>query len=209
MNPRLASLCLVIAAAPGALAAQQAPRAPEKSVGAYHVETNEDLQPTTLPALPSGMTVDMLVDGDRIFHGKGGCFACHGAEAQGLPAAGDGITSALFYARHEWTSIDSLITLGVPDALTRSPIAMPARGARGDLTEDEVRRVAAYVWAISGVKGEPWPGGHATHGGLVPPGSTKGTAPTQPVRVRRMVPTPTPGQATGTERSRSHPEVKP
>ena len=82
--------------------------------------------------------------------------------------------------------LDSLITAGVPDALTRSPIAMPARGARGDLTEDEVRRVAAYVWAISGVRGEPWPGGHASHAGLVPAGSTKGTAPTKPVK-RSMV----------------------
>ena len=38
---------------------------------------------------------------------------------------------------------------GIPDALTRSPIAMPARGARGDLTAEQVQRVAAYVWAIS------------------------------------------------------------
>ena len=180
-------LCaLALCTIPRAVAAQVAPRGAERPTGAYHVDTNEELQQATLPALPPGMTTDMLVEGDRIFHGKGGCFACHGAEAQGLPAAGDGITSALFYARHEWRSIDSLITAGVPDALTRSPIAMPARGARGDLTEDEVRRVAAYVWAISGVRGEPWPGGHASHAGLVPAGSTKGTAPTKPVK-RSMV----------------------
>jgi mono/diheme cytochrome c family protein len=156
--------------------AQQAHRAAEQPKAQYRVETNEQLQPATLPPLPAGMTVDMLVDGDRLFHGRGGCFACHGAEAQGLPAAGDGITSALFYARHEWRSIDSLITAGIPDALTRSPIAMPARGARGDLSPEEIRRLAAYVWAISGVKGEPWPGGHPSHAGLVPPGSTQGTA---------------------------------
>ena len=194
---------------PASLAAQAAPRAPEKPPTTFKVQTNEELQPTALPALPAGMTTDMLVEGDRIFHGKGGCFACHGAEAQGLPAAGDGITTALFYARHEWRSIDSLITAGIPDALTRSPIAMPARGARGDLTAEEIQRVAAYVWAINGVRGEPWPGGHASHGGLVPPGSTKGTAPSQPMRAREMPATPSAGQRTGTARSTNHAERKP
>lgn len=184
--------------------AQSERRGAEQPRRDYTVQTNEELQPTVLPPLPVGMTVDMLVEGDRIFHGTGGCFACHGAEAQGLPAAGDGITSALAYARHEWRSIDSLITNGMPDVLTRSPIAMPARGARGDLTEEEVRRVAAYVWAISAVRGEPWPGGHASHFGLVPAGATRGTAPTKPVRVRSQVPTPTQGQEQGTARSATH-----
>jgi cytochrome c5 len=189
---------------PTALVAQQSTRTAEKPRARYTVETNEDLQPTVLPPMPFGMTVDMLVEGDRLFHGKGGCFACHGAEAQGLPAAGDGITSALSYARHEWRSIDSLITAGMPDAISRSPIAMPARGARGDLTAEEIHRLAAYVWAISAVRGEPWPGGHGSHAGLVPPGSTKGTAPDKPVRVRNMVPTPSHGQVTGTARSTNH-----
>jgi mono/diheme cytochrome c family protein len=189
---------------PGALAAQQSSHAAETPRARYTVETNEDLQPTVLPPMPVGMTVDMLVEGDRLFHGRGGCFACHGAEAQGLPAAGDGITSALSYARHEWRSIDSLITAGMPDAISRSPIAMPARGARGDLTAAEIQRLAAYVWAISAVRGEPWPGGHTSHAGLVPPGSTKGTAPDKPVRVRHMVPTPSRGQVTGTARSTNH-----
>ena len=138
-----------------------------------------------LPPLPTGMTVDMLVRGDELFHGRAGCFACHGSEAQGLPAAGDGITSSLAYARHEWGSIDSLIRAGIPDAITRSPIAMPARGARGDLTSEETQRLAAYVWAISVVRGEPWPGGHTSHAGMAPPGSTKGTAPSRPNVGRR------------------------
>ncbi len=184
---RMAAVLTLAGAAavlPSPAVAQRASNAAAHPSAKYTVATNEELQPTTLPPLPAGMTIDMLVEGDRLFHGRGGCFACHGAEAQGLPAAGDGITSALFYARHEWRSIDSVITAGIPDVLTRSPIAMPARGARGDLTPEEMRRVAAYVWAISGVRGEPWPGGHTSHAGLVPPGSTKGTAPSSPVRRR-------------------------
>jgi mono/diheme cytochrome c family protein len=171
--------------------AQRAPRAPESPQSKYKVETNEELQPAMLPALPIGMTMDMIMEGDRLFHGKGGCFACHGSEAQGLPAAGDGITSALFYARPEWRSLDSLIGQGIPDGLTRSPIAMPARGARGDLSREEIMRISAYVWAINAVRGEPWPGGHTGHASMVPPGSTTGTSPAKPVRVRGQVP-PTP-----------------
>ncbi|MGI8548340.1 MAG: hypothetical protein ACR2M1_13590, partial [Gemmatimonadaceae bacterium] len=68
------------------------------------MQTNDDLQPTTLPPMPVGMTTATLVRGDEIFHGKGGCFACHGTEGQGLPAAGDALTTSLSYARYEWKS---------------------------------------------------------------------------------------------------------
>ena len=181
-------LTATVSLAPIAGHAQQSSRARARALPPYAVDTNDELQPATLPPLPPGMTIDKIVDGDRLFHARAGCFACHGAEAQGLPSAGDGITSALFYARHEWKSLDSLITVGIPDVLTRSPIAMPARGARGDLTESEINHLAAYVWAISAVRGEPWPGGHASHGGMVPWGSTKGTAPIRPVRPNGITP---------------------
>jgi mono/diheme cytochrome c family protein len=184
-------------------------RAAAKPASQLTIETNEDLQPTALPPLPVGMTTQMLVEGDKLFHGRGGCFACHGTEAQGLPAAGDGITSSLSYARHEWRSLDSLIRAGVPDAITRSPIAMPARGARGDLSDAEIQQLSAYIWAISGVKGEPWPGGHASHVNMVPAGSTQGTAPTKPVRVRTMVPTPAPVRKSPSDRSGKHENPRP
>ena len=141
------------------------------------IDVPDEMQPDTLPTLPPGMTVEMIQHGDSLFHGRAGCFGCHGTEGQGLPAAGDALTVELDYVAYNWGSIDSLISSGIPDALTRSPIAMPARGARGDLTAEEIRWVAAYVWAISQTHGEPWPGGHASHVGMVPPGSTAGTVP--------------------------------
>ncbi|CAN5895912.1 hypothetical protein BH11GEM2_BH11GEM2_07710 [soil metagenome] len=138
--------------------------------------TNEDLQPTRLPPLPVTVTVPDLVDGDRIFHSSGGCFACHGTEGEGLPAAGAAVTTGLAYVPVDVSAIATLIAQGLPDAMTRSPIGMPARGARGNLTPVEITHVAEYVWAISQVRGEPWIGGHASHFHLVPPGSTSGTA---------------------------------
>lgn len=144
--------------------------------------TNEELQPAQLPPLPPGMTTDVLVDGDRIFHSTGGCFACHGAEGEGLPAAGAAITTGLAYVPTDVKAIAALIAQGLPDADTRSPIAMPPRGAKGNLTPVEIEHVASYVWAISQTRGEPWPGGHASHFHLIPPGSTSGTAsPDRPV----------------------------
>jgi mono/diheme cytochrome c family protein len=138
--------------------------------------THDDLQPAQLPPLPSGMTIETIVAGDAIYHGKGNCFACHGAEGEGLPAAGDALTVSLNWAQYNWNSIDSLIAHGIPQVLTRSPIQMPPRGGKSNLTSDETRRVAAYVWAISRTRGEPWPGGHSSHSSLVPPGAGKGTA---------------------------------
>ena len=128
-------------------------------------DLNEDGQPTKLPALPNGVTLDMIRQGDDLYRGKGGCNSCHGPDGGGMPASGSGITAGLNFVPAELGAIDSLIRVGVPEPTTRTPVAMPARGAQSNLTEDETRTLAAYVWAISQVRGEPWPGGHRTHGG--------------------------------------------
>ena len=133
------------------------------------VETHEDGQPRKLPSLPSGMTLTMIRQGDSLFHGKGGCVTCHGQEANGMPDMGSALTGGLLFIPAQWSAIDSLIQAGVPEPLTRTTNAMPARGARSDLTPEESRLIAAYVWAISQTRGEPWPGGHSSHGAAVSP----------------------------------------
>ena len=127
-------------------------------------DLDEDGQLRRLPKLPEGMTLDMIRQGDSLYHSaKAGCATCHGPNAGGMPAAGSGITAGLHFVPAEWGPIDSLIRVGVPEGPTRSPIAMPPRGVQMNLSEDETRRIAAYVWAISQVRGEPWPGGHQSH----------------------------------------------
>lgn len=178
-----ALVCMAAAAAAVAVRGQQGNASPQggrqgpATAGPGAPQANDELQPPTLPPLPPGMQLETIVDGDRIFHGTGGCFACHGTEGQGLPAAGDAMTVGLAFVPYQWESIDSLVTAGIADSDTRSPIAMPARGARWNLTPGQIRAVSAYVWAISQARGEPWPGGHASHVSMVPPGSTAGTAP--------------------------------
>jgi mono/diheme cytochrome c family protein len=127
-------------------------------------DTDEDGQPRRLPPLPQGMTLAMVRQGDSLFRGKGGCVTCHGAEATGMPAMGSSLTGGLLFIPIEWSAIDSLIKAGIPEPVTRTPIAMPPKGAQSNLTEQESRLIAAYVWAISQVRGEPWPGGHRQHG---------------------------------------------
>lgn len=171
------SLCALAAIAPPLAA--QAPHTQQSPIvtnGRPTVKTHDDLQAPTLPALPAGMTIADIVRGDSIYHGTGTCFVCHGVEGEGRPAAGDALTVGLNWAQPNWRSIDSLIVSGIPQPLTRSPIQMPPRGGRSDLTDTEVRAVAAYVWAISQARGEPWPGGHGTHEGMTPAGADAGTA---------------------------------
>lgn len=192
MTPRAFSMALAAGAAlccAPMLAAQAAHDAAARaSSGAPKVKTHDDLQPDTLPTLPNGMTTAMIVAGDSIFHGQGHCFACHGQEAEGMPAAGDALTAGLNFAQYNWQSIDSLIDTGMPQELTRSPIAMPPRGGKSDLTPDQVRLVAAYVWAISQARGEPWPGGHQSHDPPVPNARAAASAKPKPRHTAARVP---------------------
>lgn len=120
-------------------------------------------QPNTLPTLPAGVSLDDIREGDRIFHGKGGCADCHGANGEGEPNSGAALTAGLHYVATDVAAIDTLVRCALAQATTRSSEGMPARGDEHNLTASEEQRVAAYVWAISQVQGEPWVGGHRTH----------------------------------------------
>lgn len=156
---------LLLLSAAGTPAAGQQPGQARTGRPGTAADYDEDAQPMKLPRLPSGMTLAMIREGDSLFRGKGGCVTCHGVEAEGMPASGSSLRSGLHFIPYEWAAIDSVINAGISEPLTRSPIAMPARGAQSNLTPEESRRIAAYVWAISLVRGEPWPGGHQQHGG--------------------------------------------
>lgn len=156
---------LLLLSAGGTPAAGQQPGQSREGRPGTAADYDEDGQPTKMPPLPSGMTLAMIREGDSLFRGKGGCVTCHGAEAEGVAASGSSLRSGLHFIPYEWAAIDSVINGGISEPMTRSPVAMPARGAQSNLTPEESRRIAAYVWAISQVRGEPWAGGHQQHGG--------------------------------------------
>jgi len=163
----LAAACAVMVPQGGA-EGQQAPG--RASGGGAARKTNpaavplDNWQPRTLPALPSGVTLALIRQGDSVYRGKGGCNTCHGQDAMGMPNSGSAISLGLNFIPQTPAAIDSLVTAGIPEAVTRTGVAMPGRGLGQNLTPEEIRQVAAYVWAISQVRDEPWPGGHRTHG---------------------------------------------
>ncbi len=77
--------------------------------GPTGMATNEEGQPPTLPALPQGVTLDMIRAGDAIFHGKGGRYTCHGPEATGMPDKGSALTDGVSFQPDTWP--DSVVSI--------------------------------------------------------------------------------------------------
>jgi mono/diheme cytochrome c family protein len=100
--------------------------------------------------IPDGATRDMVVLGDRIFHGLVGgatCTGCHGSSATGSPLGPNLTDNHWFWSDGSYTGIAATIRVGVPHPKKyRSP--MPAMGG-AHLTADQVSAVAAYIWALS------------------------------------------------------------
>jgi cytochrome c oxidase cbb3-type subunit 3 len=104
----------------------------------------------TRPAVaqaPAAVTPAAIAQGDSIFHSKGNCYACHGANAQG--AVGPNLTDAEWiHSDGSYDAIVKQITTGVTKEESKSGIPMPAKGG-SSITDDEVKTVAAYVYSLS------------------------------------------------------------
>ena len=100
--------------------------------------------------VPPGATREMVVLGDKIYHGQvanGTCTACHGANAEGTPIGSNLKANKWLWSDGSWEGITKTITNGVPNPKQyRSP--MPPLGG-SELTPDQTSAVAAYVWAVS------------------------------------------------------------
>jgi mono/diheme cytochrome c family protein len=85
--------------------------------------------------------------GDSLFHSKGNCYACHGANAQG--AVGPSLIDAEWiHSDGSYDAIVKQITTGVTAEQSKSKIPMPPMGG-AQITDDEVKAVAAYVYSLS------------------------------------------------------------
>jgi mono/diheme cytochrome c family protein len=102
-------------------------------------------------ALPTGVTPQMVALGDSLFN-NGACQRCHskgGVGGQNGPVLTD----------NQWIHIDGsydaivrVVTTGVPKAAVKDStrrFGMNPRGGPMNLTDDQVRAVAAYVFSIS------------------------------------------------------------
>jgi cytochrome c5 len=92
----------------------------------------------------------MVELGDRIYRGQlagAACVGCHGDRGQGSPLGPELTGKKWLWSDGSWEGITKTITDGVSQPKQyRSP--MPPMGG-AQLTLEQVKAVAAYVWAIS------------------------------------------------------------
>lgn len=102
-------------------------------------------------APPAGATVAMLSEGDSIFHGQkagGLCFTCHGVDARGGPLAPNLTDTTWLTGDGSYAFIQKRVTEGMPTPTAPYTAPMlPMGGAQ--LTPDQIKAVAAYVYSIS------------------------------------------------------------
>lgn len=98
--------------------------------------------------LPEGVTQDMVAAGQQIFVGAGLCQSCHGPDGSGTALAPN-------LRDQEWLNIQNgtydeivnVVTTGVAQP-TQFPAPMPPKGG-SQITDEQVRQAAAYVYSIS------------------------------------------------------------
>jgi len=109
----------------------------------------------TLP-VAEGTTREMVVLGDKLFHGQiagASCMGCHGSEGTGTPLGPDLTANRWLWSDGTAPGIAATIRVGVSQPRHyRSP--MPAMGG-AQLSIDQVNAVAAYVWGLSHAKASP------------------------------------------------------
>ena len=95
--------------------------------------------------VPPGATAAQVASGNRLFHAQT-CTGCHGADAKGSPVGPDLTTGKYLSGDGSLASIQKIIQDGVAmPKQYRQP--MPAMGG-AQLSPDQLRDVAAYVWAV-------------------------------------------------------------
>jgi cbb3-type cytochrome c oxidase subunit III len=96
--------------------------------------------------LPDGVTLDMVQQGKTVFETTT-CFTCHGMDATGTALAPSLRDQDWLNSDGSFDGIVGVVRNGVTQP-QQYPAAMPAMGG-AQLTEDQIRSVSAYVYAIS------------------------------------------------------------
>jgi mono/diheme cytochrome c family protein len=97
--------------------------------------------------LPDGVTAEMVAQGETVFTGTGICYTCHMPGGVGGPLAPN-------LTDEEWINIDgsydaiiNLVMTGVAEPVEHPGIMLPKGGT--NISDDDVRAVAAYVWTLN------------------------------------------------------------
>jgi len=96
----------------------------------------------------NAVTPAMVDLGRAIFHGKGTCFACHGAQLEGTQLAPTLKAHAWRDAKNgQLDEIVRVVTHGVSGTVM---VALP-----GGISRPEALNVASYIWSVNNRKAKP------------------------------------------------------
>lgn len=101
--------------------------------------------PQLAAGAPAGVTQEMVEAGAQQFGTV--CAACHGAGGAGTPAGPSLNDGGWLHISGSFEELVQIITVGVPNPI-ESPAPMPPLGG-GNFNEEQVRQIAAYVFALS------------------------------------------------------------
>ena len=110
----------------------------------------ETAAPAAPSSLPTGVSTEMVTQGQQIFTSTGNCFTCHGPDAKGGQLAPDLTDQVWLNTDGTLDGILSVVREGVPQP-KQHPAPMPAMGG-AQLSDDQIRQVASYVWSLGGGK---------------------------------------------------------
>jgi mono/diheme cytochrome c family protein len=118
------------------------------SAGAQTSATpNKPDAPQDSASAAAAISPELIAQGDKIYHGPGNCYACHGTNAQG--SVGPNLTDGEWiHSKGSYDELVAQITSGVPKEQAKSGIAMPPKGG-GSISDEDVKAVAAYIYSLT------------------------------------------------------------
>jgi cbb3-type cytochrome c oxidase subunit III len=113
-------------------------------------DAGNQAQGTASGTPPQGATAEDVTAGQQIFTATGNCFTCHGPDAKGTALAPNLTDSEWINIDGTFAAIQQVVKTGVATP-KEHPAPMPAMGGV-QLSDDQIRQVAAYVWSLGGGK---------------------------------------------------------
>jgi mono/diheme cytochrome c family protein len=113
------------------------------------------------PAMPAGVTAQLIAQGDSIYNSPNpqgqpmSCTRCHGAKGDGGQNGPSLTTGPWLHGGRDPVNLARIITNGMPrDSIssTRRFAMNPRGGQQANLSDAQIRALAAYVWSISANK---------------------------------------------------------
>ena len=94
-------------------------------------------------------SADDIAEGSETFAST--CSACHGPDAKGLPNLGKDLTTSEYVRDNDDDTLLQLLIEGRPSGheLNTTGVDMPPRGDNPSLSDDDLRKVVAYVRSIN------------------------------------------------------------